>query len=79
MNELQLHEKLINAYGASSRKFNHFEDAINSIKWDYTYNADGETYFHKDSYVLTIQHIDPFQELWKPCSQFSDGTIIEFN
>ena len=78
MKELKLYEMLKEAYETTSQKFNRFKDAINKISWDQTFEADGETYFIKNGFTLTIQNIDPFKEDWKPTAYFEDGSIIQF-
>lgn len=66
MKELKLYEKLKEAYETTTKKYNRFKEVINSINWDNTFSADGEQYFVKDNFTLTIENIDPFKEAWKP-------------
>lgn len=66
MKELKLYEKLKEAYETTTKKYNRFKEVINSINWDNTFSADGEHYFIKDNFTLTIENIDPFKEAWKP-------------
>lgn len=58
--------KLDEAYGTSTRNHNRFEEAVNSIAWDYRFYADGEHYFVKDGHTLTTPSLDPFDMPWKP-------------
>lgn len=76
--ELKLFETLKEAYETSSRKFNNFKNVIESTQWDYTFDADGEHYFIKGNLTLTVQNLDPFQEVWKPTAIFKDGYVVEF-
>lgn len=66
MKELKLYEKLKESYETTTKKYNRFKEVINSINWDNTFSADGEHYFIKDNFTLTIENIDPFKEAWKP-------------
>ena len=66
MKELKLYEKLKEAYETTTKKYNRFKEVINSINWDNTFYADGEHYFIKGDFTLTIENIDPFKEAWKP-------------
>lgn len=66
MKELKLYEKLKEAYETTTKKYNRFKEVINSINWDNTFSADGEQYYIKDNFTLTIENIDPFKEAWKP-------------
>ena len=59
-------EKLNEAYGASTPADNKFAAAVNSIKWDETFEEDGEKYFLLDDLTLTIENLDPFKQNWKP-------------
>lgn len=76
--EIKLFDTLKLAYDRSTHNFNSFKNAIENINWDSTFRADGEIYFIKDRFTLTIENIDPFQERWKPTAYFSDNSIIEF-
>lgn len=76
--EIKLYDLLKNAYDKSTQNFNNFENAINSINWDNTFEADGEIYFVKDRFTLTVENIDPFKDMWKPTAYFSDNSIIQF-
>ena len=78
MNEIKVYEQLKEAWELSTQKHNYFSDAINSIKWDSTFEADGEMYFTKGKFVLTVENIDPFKEQWAPEVMFSDGGILSF-
>ena len=59
-------ETLNTAYGASTPADNKFERVINSIKWDKTFEADGEKYFVLGDLTLTVEDLNPFNEIWKP-------------
>ena len=59
-------ETLNTAYGASTQADNKFERAIKSIKWDETFEADGEKYFVLGNLTLTVEDLNPFAENWKP-------------
>lgn len=76
--EMKLFNTLKLAYDRSTHSFNSFENAIEKINWDKTFRADGEIYFVKGRFTLTVENIDPFQEMWKPTVYFSDGSIIQF-
>ena len=66
MKDLQLYELLKDAYESTTKNYNRFKKVIESTKWDNTFSADGEHYFIKDNFTLTIENIDPFKEAWKP-------------
>ena len=78
MKEIKLYEILKEGYETTSQKINRFKDAIDRIKWDQTFEADGEMYFIKNGFTLTIENIDPFKEQWKPTAYFADGSVIQF-
>jgi len=78
MNELKMYDTLKNAYEISTLKVNKFKEAIDKIKWDHNFEADGEIYFVKDKFTLTIENIDPFKERWSPTVFFSDNSMIQF-
>ena len=78
MKEAKLYEILKQGYETTNQKINRFKDAIDRIKWDKNFEADGEIYFVKDGFTLTIENIDPFKEQWKPMAYFSDGSVIQF-
>lgn len=78
MNEMKLFETLKEAYETSTPNCNRFLNAINSIKWDSVFNADGETYFAKGGFTLTVENVNPFAENWKPTVFFSDSSVVEF-
>lgn len=64
--EYKLYEILNEAYGASTQNNNLFKKAIDSVKWEDTFEADGETYFCKGDLILTVTSLDPFKQTWKP-------------
>ena len=76
--EYNLYEKLKEAYETTSAKFNNFKTAIDNIKWDQTFEADGEIYYILGKFTLTIENINPFKEQWKPTVFTSDNSILEF-
>lgn len=78
MTELKLYETLKEAWETSTQNYNRFEEVINSINWTDTYEADGEMYFCKGKFTLTVENVDPFKEAWKPEVMFSDHSMIEF-
>ena len=78
MKEIKLYEILKQGYEITNQKINRFKDAIDKIKWDQVFKADGEIYFVKDGFTLTIENIDPFKEQWKPTAYFTDGSVIQF-
>lgn len=78
MKELKLYETLKEAYETTSQKFNSFKEAIENIKWDQTFEADGEIYFILGGFTLTVENINPFQEKWKPTCFTSDNSILNF-
>ena len=59
-------ETLNTAYGTTTPADNKFERTIKSIKWDETFEADGEKYFVLGNLTLTVEDMNPFAELWKP-------------
>jgi hypothetical protein len=76
--EIKLFEMLKEAYETTSQKFNSFKEAIEKIQWDNTFVADGEIYFVKDGFTLTVENTNPFEEQWKPTAYFSDNAVIMF-
>nr|DAT81710.1 MAG TPA: hypothetical protein [Caudoviricetes sp.] len=76
--ELKLLERLKEAYETSSRNFNNFKEAIESVKWEHKFKADGEYYFIIGKLTITVENLDPFEEKWKPTAIFNDGYVVEF-
>lgn len=76
-----LFDTLNTAYGATTHNNNLFEKAINAVHWDSCFEADGEMYFIKDfkngSFTLTVENLNPFEEMWKPSVFFSDNSYAE--
>lgn len=70
--------KLREAYETTTPSYNRFKEVIDSIKWENIFTADGEIYFCKEGFTLTVENLDPFAEDWKPTGFFSDGSIISF-
>lgn len=64
--EFRLYENLNEAYGASTQNNNLFAKAINAVRWDESFEADGETYYCKGKLTLTVENINPFKQAWKP-------------
>lgn len=58
--------KLQRAYDSSTMSNNRFGKALEAIKWDHKFQADGETYYQAGGLTVTVQNPDPFKELWKP-------------
>lgn len=78
MTDYKLYEYLKEAYETSTKKHNRFKEAIMEVNWDKIFKADGEIYFVKKDFILTVESLNPFQERWKPSVLFSDGSLIEF-
>lgn len=78
MNEMRLFETLKEAYETSTPNCNRFLKAINAVAWEHTFTEDGETYFVKDGFTLTVENVNPFEENWKPTAFFSDHSVVEF-
>lgn len=76
--EFKMYEKLKEAWETTTQSCNRFKKAIEAIKWENTFQADGETYFIKGGLTLTVENLNPFKEQWHPEVMFSDGTIITF-
>lgn len=70
--------KLREAYETTTQNYNRFKEVIDSVKWENIFTADGEIYFYKEGFTLTVENLDPFAENWKPTGFFSDGSIISF-
>lgn len=70
----KLIEKLNTAYGSTTPDDNKFERIINSIKWDETFEKDGEKYFLLGDLTLTVENLNPFEENWKPTVMY--GTFF---
>lgn len=78
MNEFKLYETLKKAYETTTKQNNRFLIALNSVEWEKTFEADGETYYVKGGFTLTVENTNPFEEKWKPMAFFSDKSVIEF-
>lgn len=78
MTEFELFESLKEAYETTTQNCNRFLNRINAIEWDDVFKADGETYFKKGGFSLTVENTNPFKEAWKPTGFFSDGAVLEF-
>lgn len=77
MTELELYEKLKEAYETTTHSYNRFAETIEQIKWDDTFKADGEIYFVKEGFTLMVENLNPFQQKWKPSVFFKDGSFAE--
>lgn len=77
--EIQIFETIKEAYQTSTRNDNHFAAALESIKWDGHFVADGEHYFRKGDCTLVTESLDPFVATgWsRPSAYFADGSYIE--
>ena len=78
MKEMKLFEVLKEAYETTTKNCNRFLNVINSIHWDSVFNSDGETYFVKGGFTMTVENTNPFEEHWKPAGFFPDGSVVEF-
>jgi hypothetical protein len=75
---LNLYYKIKEAYEISTHNTNYFKKALESIKWDNTFFADGEHYFIKADMTFTTPSLDPFNMDWRPSALFEDGSFLEF-
>ena len=66
MKEIKLFEALKEAYETTTKNCNRFLNTINSMQWDSVFNADGEMYFVKGGFTMTVENTNPFEENWKP-------------
>lgn len=78
MTSLDLFYKLKNAYEVSTRNYNSFKQALESVKWDETFYADNEYYFIKGGFTFTTTSLDPFEVEWKPEALLDDGGLLTF-
>ena len=78
--EYRIYEKLQRAFGASTLNNNKFKKALDSIKWDCTFFADGEYYFLIGKLTITTPSLNPFVGMdWRPSAYFSgEKACIEF-
>lgn len=76
---LNLFYEIKEAFETSTHNQNRFAKALESVKWDNTFFADGEHYFIKADMTLTTPSLDPFNMAWKPAALFEDGSYIEFH
>ena len=77
--EYTIYRNLSDAFGASTRNNNRFEKAVNAVKWDSHYVADGEHNFVKGRMIFTTQSLDPFHPFTvRPACTFLDsGDTLE--
>lgn len=75
---LDLYYNLKDKYEITTRNYNHFLHALNRVKWDHQFYADGEYYFIKDDLTLMVQDLDPFNQKWCPTAIFKDGLFLSF-
>lgn len=78
MTALDLFYELKNAYEVSTHNYNSFKQALDSVKWDYTFYADSEYYFVKGEFTLTTTSLNPFEVEWSPEAIFADGSLLTF-
>ena len=64
--EYNIYESLNEAYGKSTLNNNLFKKAVESVKWESVFKADGEIYFQFGKLTLTVESLNPFKEAWKP-------------
>jgi hypothetical protein len=76
MTAFAIYEKISNAYETSTPANNKFAKAIQSIKWEKTFEADGEFYFFTKGLTFTTPSLDPFNLDWKPSFLFANGTLM---
>jgi hypothetical protein len=79
MRDWEIIEKVTDAFGASTKNDNAFRRVLESIKWDTTFEADGEHYFIAESgLTLTTPSLDPFKvtRQWPAEFQLSDMSAI---
>ena len=77
--EIKIFETIKEAYETSTRNDNRFAAALERIKWDDHFVADGEHYFRKGGLTLVVESLDPFVDTgWnRPTAMFADGSCIE--
>lgn len=75
---IDIYFKLKEAYDITTHNNNYFAKALESIKWDNTFFADGEHYFIKADMTFTTPSLDPFNMDWRPSALFEDGSFLEF-
>lgn len=75
---LDIYYALKNSYEESTLNSNFFAKRLDRIKWDSTFEADGEYYFILDDMTFTTPSLDPFNMPWKPSAIFRDGCVLEF-
>lgn len=78
IDSVDLYFTLKEAYETTTMNCNRFKKAINKIKWDKIFEADGETYFVLGGLSLTVENINPFKAQWKPTIFTPDNSILEF-
>lgn len=75
--ELEIFDKIKEAFGTSTPSDNKFKKAIQSIKWESKFFADDEHYFCFGGFVFSTPSLDPFNMKYRPSAIFSDGSFIE--
>lgn len=80
MNEMNIFNKLENAFNASTQSNNLFKRALETIAWDERFYADGEYYFVKGRACFTTTSLNPFEITRDrlPEMLFSDRSLIAF-
>lgn len=65
------------AFETSTHNDNKFARLLNRVKWEDTFQADGEYYFVLGNMTFTTPSLDPFNLSWRPSALFTDGSYIE--
>lgn len=75
-------ENLLEAWGTSTPNNNRFIKAVKNVKWEHTFEADGELYFCLSNMTLTTCSLNPFDKvICKPSVIFTSEfgpTLINF-
>lgn len=78
--EIEIANKLRDAFEVSTPSNNAFAKAIAQIRWDDSYLDDGVYCFRIGRFMFCTTSIDPFEvsSYWKPEVFFSDGSVLDF-
>ena len=77
--DIKVFNTLLEAWETSTMSDNRFARAIERIRWENRFFADGEYYFCLGGFTFTTPTLDPFGvHCWKPSAITSDGSFIEF-
>lgn len=74
---LQVIDYITNAFEQSTRSRNLFADAIARVRWEQSFDADGERYYvHESGLVFTTPSLDPFEVTrdWPAVFAMADGS-----